>query len=246
MTKKLLEFILLVTGVVLTGYVAVETKFVHAFTTEQSIVIDNTDRAVNWDNVKEALLLLKETDEKDIYGLCLFVKGTNDINLSSCKLNLDRPIKNADVEHIVPASLLPAKQCNIDKNKRDACSSDSLYKEAYHNLHNLYYAQANLNRSKGDKLYCAEALGISQPSGFIAGKDCITPPVESRGIVARATLYMVETYKISVDDKYMRLMNSWNKRYRVTDSERKRAMAVDKMQPSIKCNKYVLPGCSTG
>ncbi len=240
--KKLLHALMFFGLVFLIAFVAKANGF-GSTESDKYILLDGKEKAVNWDNVKEALLLLKTPEEKDLYGQCRFIKNTNDVNLSSCKLSLDKPIKNADVEHIVPASVLPAASCSIDADKRDACSTDPVYKEAYHNLHNLYYAQANLNRSKGGKLFCEQGLKNKQPSGFALGEDCVVPPDAVKGIVARATLYMSDTYKMELSAPYARLMRRWDKLYPVTKEERERAVKANKMQPMVKCNGFVVLGC---
>lgn len=240
--KRFLHAAMLFSLVFLIAFIAKANSFDNTENTS-FILLDNKERAVNWDNVKEALLLLKTPEEKDLYGQCRFIKNTNDINLSSCKLALAKPIKNADVEHVVPASMLPAASCSIDKDKREACSGDPTYKEAYHNLHNLYYTQANLNRSKGDLLFCEHGLKNKQPSGFAVGEDCVVPPDAAKGIVARATLYMSDTYKMELSAPYERLMRKWDKLYPVTEEERERAAKANKMQPKVKCNSFVVLSC---
>ena len=56
------------------------------------------------------------------------------------------------------------------------------------------------------------------------------PPKNSRGLIARAYLYMSDKYKIRLSQAQRRLYEAWDRMYPVTESECLRNELINKVQ----------------
>ncbi len=166
--------------------------------------------------------------------------------------------KRIEWEHVVPAENFGRnftewrsgdKQCVTSKGKaykgrRCAEKINAEYRYMQADMYNLYPAIGSVNASRSN--YNFVMLGNVQNSfGSCAmkiEKRKVEPPVQSRGVIARAYLYMdtiYPSYKMSRQQR--QLMTAWHKIYPVNAWECERAKRIQKIQGNN--NQIVQQSC---
>lgn len=166
-------------------------------------------------------------------------------NLQSCGYVIKADEKRAErieAEHIMPAWEFGHNlSCweNVEKGKgRENCEDSSeLFNRMESDLHNLYPAVGEINKERSNYGFTEylqnkdrlEPFGHCQmyisPSHHLA-----LPPERSRGIIARAYLYMSYQYKIPLDKNHLELFYKWDKEFLPTPNECLRDTLIKEVQ----------------
>ena len=171
------------------------------------------------------------TNRVTLYCGCKF-NSHKEVNLSGCGYQYRKNLKRAsrtEAEHIVAASSfgntracwrepLCTKSNGTKYKGRKCCQKiDKDYRMMENDLHNLWPAVGEVNGDRSD--YSFRPLPeVESPYGqckfkvdFKARKA--EPTDISKGIVARAYLYMQETYNVNLSDSQEKLFLAWNKQF---------------------------------
>jgi deoxyribonuclease-1 len=166
--------------------------------------------------------------------------------------------KRVEWEHVVPAENFGRtfvewrtgdKQCVSSKGKtykgrRCANKVNAEYKYMQADMHNLFPAIGAVNAMRSN--YNFQMLPHVQ-SGFGSCAMKIEnrkaePPIEARGRIARAYLYMDDTYsRYSMSNAQKQLMSAWDKMYPVSTWECKREENIANIQKNH--NMFVERSC---
>jgi deoxyribonuclease-1 len=119
--------------------------------------------------------------------------------------------------------------------KREDCRQHSdAFNRIESDLHNLWPSRAAVNKARR-----------SHPFGIIKGenhvfKGCdfeldehrrlVEPRPEARGEIARSMFYMASTYGLEIRDRLGNTLKRWNKEDPVSDEERRRNDAIERIQ----------------
>lgn len=137
-----------------------------------------------------------------------------------------------NVEHIFPMSWV-TKELNCGTRK-ECRRYDDRFNHIEGDLHNLYPALTKINDARG-----------SLPFGMIKGEQrrygkCdieihskqrkVEPQPASRGNIARAMLYMADTYGFKLFKRQANLLNRWHKEDPPDAEERRRNDLIEKLQ----------------
>lgn len=138
-----------------------------------------------------------------------------------------------NIEHVFPMSWVTH---SLDCGKRKRCRQRSeRFNLIESDMHNLYPARADLNRARGAMAY-AEIPG---ERWLEAGCDLeidvrrrrVEPRPAVRGNIARAMLYMADTYpELELYSRQRALMERWNRDDPVDQAERERNRRIMRLQ----------------
>lgn len=130
------------------------------------------------------------------------------------------------------------------KGRKCAEKVNMEYRHMQADMYNLFPAIGAVNAVRGNKQYSELP---SAPSAFgtceakVDGKR-FEPPARSKGQVARAALYMADSYnKFRLSRQQEQLFNAWNKMYPVDQWECTRAKRIEKLQGNE--NRFVKEPC---
>ncbi|WP_150142673.1 endonuclease [Candidatus Enterovibrio escicola] len=176
-------------------------------------------------------------------------KGSGKPDLKSCGYEIRKEPKRAnriEWEHVMPAWNFGHQMQCWQEGGRKNCKKNKMFKKMEADLHNLVPAigEVNGNRSNYKFTQWNDTRGISygQCDMRIDFKSKqVMPPTESRGKIARAYLYMSETYKIKLSPQERKTMTAWNKLYDVTNWECEKNYKIIKIQGSS--NPFVSRQC---
>lgn len=158
--------------------------------------------------------------------------------------------KRIEAEHIVPASYFGKKrECWLKKSGRQNCeNTDKYFNLIESDLHNLYPSVGEVNNERQNFAF---SDSIKKPSSFgqcqmliDRKRQRVTPPERSRGVIARAYLYMSMMYGIELDAEHINLFNRWNKEYKPDQKECKRNLLIKEIQGNE--NPYISQKCKYG
>ena len=111
-------------------------------------------------------------------------------------------------------------------------------------MYNLFPAIGAVNAVRSNKQY-SELPGSQSAFGTCEAKvdgNRFEPPARSKGQVARAALYMADSYgKYRLSRQQEQLFNAWNKMYPVDEWECIRAKRIEKLQGNE--NRFVKEPC---
>lgn len=199
----------------------------------------NADRGPN--NFIEAKKIARQLHADrplTFYCGCEYDKQGN-IDLASCGYVIQKDQKRAlrlEWEHIVPVSLWGRKFqcwheavcCNNEgecSRGRNCCSQiNPEFAKMEADLHNLVPEIGELNAIRSNFSFAilpnkkAGQFGICEMK-VDASSQRAEPPAAVRGIVARAYLYMAETYNIALSPGQKQLYQSWNTTFPPTEWE---------------------------
>ena len=195
--------------------------------------------------------IFKELDDaKTLYCGCdIIFKGRGYMpDLESCGYKIRKNEKRArriEAEHIMPAWEFGHDMTCWKNSKRQGCSTDDqTFQLIESDLHNLYPAIGEVNADRSNYKYTETLRG----SGYGKCQMVIDrrrqralPPERSRGIVARAYLYMSEKYGVALDREHINLFNQWNNKYNVYKNECLRNKLITKVQGND--NHFVTEKC---
>ncbi|MBO6258545.1 MAG: endonuclease [Succinivibrio sp.] len=142
------------------------------------------------------------------------------------KIRQDKKRANRiEAEHIMPAyDFGHQMKCWQSKGRRQNCSeNDAQFQRMEGDLHNLYPSIGEVNADRKNYHYgdwnAKPGMYGKCPMVVDNQLKLAQPPHSSRGIVARATLYMAERYHIKISAEQQKLFLSWNKMYPPTPNE---------------------------
>lgn len=207
---------------------------------DRAVELVNSKKLVghrDFSNAKKVLPDIYQGMEEDFYCGCAYTKTV--VKFESCNF---QPRKNplragrVEWEHVVPAWVLGHQRKCWQQGGRKSCTdNDHVFQMAEGDLNNLVPAIGEVN---GDRNNFAYSAWTSSPVSMYG--ECRTivdfkerrvqPREEVRGRAARITLYMYETYKLSLSSQDKKLLCSWAKMYPVDDWERERNTRIIRWQ----------------
>mgnify|MGYP000851711717 CR=1 FL=1 len=137
-------------------------------------------------------------------------------------------------EHIMPAENFGRHLPCWQEGGRKACSKDPLFNKMEADMHNLVPSIGEVNGDRSNYRFAADLpkKGMYGECEFeVNFKDKRAyPKLDIRGDIARAYLYMSETYNINLSKQERQLMEVWHKQDPVSDWERVKNYRVSKIQ----------------
>ena len=142
-----------------------------------------------------------------------------------------------EAEHIMPAHRFGGKrECWITGRRQNCKDNDPYYLKMEADLHNLYPAVGEVNADRNNyhfvekinlkkisnakNIYSNLILGYGKCDILIdPTHHLVVPPAHSRGIIARAYLYMSRTYEIALTDDEQKRFEKWDREYPPTPNE---------------------------
>ncbi len=158
-----------------------------------------------------------------------------------------------EAEHIVPVwefahNMRCWKKVPKGEGRSNCENNDNYFNLIESDLHNLYPSIGEVNKDRSSYKFVSKLDSPDNPNGygqckmyFNSEKRIVQPTKRSRGIVARAYLYMHKIYNIPLDKEQLHLFRSWNQSYKVTDNECKRNYLINKIQGND--NPFVTEQC---
>lgn len=166
-------------------------------------------------------------------------------DLRSCGYAIQKDEKRAErieAEHIMSAwefghNLSCWTDAEIGEGRHDCEETSELFNKMESDLHNLYPAIGEVNKERsnyGFTEYLANRNTI-EPFGrcemYISPSDRLAlPPKRSRGIIARAYLYMSYRYQLPIDKNHLELYYKWDREFPPDGNECKRNHLIEKVQ----------------
>ncbi|MFQ6370765.1 endonuclease [Shewanella sp. YIC-542] len=149
-------------------------------------------------------------------------------------------------EHIVPAWEFGHQlQCWQQGGRKQCQQSSRQFNLMASDLHNLVPAIGEVNGDRSNYRFSQ----WNAPSGQYGACDMVVdfkarkvqPPERARGAIARAYLYMHDTYHLQLAPAQQRLFAAWNRQYPVDEKECRRDNAIAGVQGNH--NIYVQSVC---
>ena len=142
------------------------------------------------------------------------------------KGKLNKRARIIEVEHIMPAQNF-GKHLSCWKNGgRKACAKDPTFRKMESDMRNLVLAIGEINGDRNNFRYAQapKDLNYTQYGNCKVYTDFrlkrFYPADYSKGQIARAYLYMSETYNIKLSNQEKKLMESWDKMYPMNEFEK--------------------------
>lgn len=173
-----------------------------------------------------------------LYCSCPLYINKNKLNYDrkSCNYEIQNNAKRGmriELAHIVPPSFYKNDQ-NFNLINAD--------------LHNIYptigeLVANRLNYTFSDSIDDYNLKKNFGSCSFYIDRDqnTVTPPNKSKGIIARAYLYMQDRYQIKLSNKDQNLFNMWDKLYPPTKEECQRNIFIGRVQGNT--NKFISKKC---
>lgn len=201
----------------------------------------------NFSSAKKIAAVLFNENPKTLYCNCSYNR-LKVVDLKSCGMQDAKRFKRAhhiEWEHMMPAENFGRhfkcwreKFCVTKSGKayrgRKCCERiDPAFRQAEAELYNLWPAVGLVNQARSNYRYSP----LPARKGFFGCSieidtklRKVNPPASSRGIVARANLFMADKYKIRLSDSQRKLFNAWDKQYPPTPWEKKWAKKVAEIE----------------
>lgn len=169
-------------------------------------------------------------------------------NLNSCGYQVRKQAKRAnriEVELIMPAWDFGHELDCWKQGGRNKCSKNAKFKRMEGDLHNLYPAIGEINADRRN-FPLLNWTGNSSMYGKcpmivdFKGKRA-QPPQASRGMIARAYLYMAQKYSIPLSTKQKQQYNAWNQEFPPSEFECQRNVLIQHRQGNA--NPYISNKC---
>lgn len=150
-----------------------------------------------------------------------------------------------ELAHLMPASEFGHNLACWKAGGRKQCREDKTFSKMEGDLHNLY---PSIGAIKRDRLNFPFADWKGTPDQYgkcqmlIDAKDKrAQPPKEARGPIARAYLYMAETYKLTLTAEQRKLYTDWHEQYPATALECERNKLIAQKQGNE--NHFISDSC---
>lgn len=140
--------------------------------------------------------------------------------------------RRVNAEHVYPMSWVTRQlRCGGRERCRHTSARFNLIES---DMHNLYPALAEVNEARGAMAY-GEIPGehhLFENCDFEIDfhKRRVEPRPQARGRIARAMLYMADTYGLTLYKRQRRLMERWNREYPPDEAERGHNRRVKALQ----------------
>lgn len=219
---------------------------------------ENSDKPTHKYTYKEVGKILPKvyTDvlQRDLYCGCAY-KNKHDIDFSTCgyeprenpkRKSLERAHR-IEWEHIVTAhNMGHFRECWRNGGRKNCSASDDEFKYQEGDMHNLYPAIGEVNADRNNFMY---SQWSNKPELMYGTCETVVdfkmkkaqPRPEARGIIARVSFYMEDTYGIKLSKQDRQLFTAWDKMYPVTKEECLRDERIAKIQGNH--NKFVWEKC---
>ena len=170
------------------------------------------------------------------------------LDLDSCGYEVRKNANRAqriEVEHVMPAWEFGHQLQCWQNGGRKACGKVAQFKVMEGDLHNLFPSVGEINGDRGNFQFTdwngkPAKYGRCQMVIDFKLKQA-QPPKASRGQIARAYLYMAETYNIRLSNQQRRLYEAWNRMYPADQVECRRNELIAKEQGNL--NRFVTESC---
>ena len=174
-------------------------------------------------------------------------------DLRACGYQVRKQPKRAarvEIEHVMPAWEFGHQLGCWQKGGRRQCTSgkntDAAFKEMEGDLHNLFPAVGEVNGDRGNFQFTdwngtPTQYGKCEMVVDFKAKQA-QPPKRSRGIIARAYLYMADKYGIRLSRAQARLYAAWNRMYPPTANECRLNVLITAVQGND--NPFVTAACT--
>lgn len=199
----------------------------------------------SFNQAKKIVYAIYQAQPQTLYCGCAF-NEKKQVNLETCGYQIRRNetrARRTEVEHIVPASRMGKHRacwtqplCTRSNGKtykgRACCEKiDPEFRAMYTDLHNLAPAVGEINGDRKD--YTFDVVEGLSPYGLcdmrIDNKaKTAYPPERARGKVARAYLYMHQTYGIPLTEEEHQRFSQWHEQYPPTAWELARLEKIRK------------------
>lgn len=186
-----------------------------------------------------------------IYCGCPVTIERNRFNLSlkECGYKVRKQPKRAarvEIEHVMPAWEFGHQlQCWQDGGRKN-CAKNDTFKVMEGDLHNLFPSVGEVNGDRSNFQFSdwnGKPTQYGQCEMVVDFKQKMAqPPKRSRGVIARAYLYMSEQYGIRLSTAQRRLYEAWNRMYAPDDNECLRNQLIKAEQGND--NPFVTKACS--
>ncbi|SFS84844.1 deoxyribonuclease-1 [Succinivibrio dextrinosolvens] len=226
-----------------------------------SAMAQSDERPANFREAKKQMVIIfsKLNRPTTLYCGCdiIFPKsGGYKPDLQSCGYQIAGDYERGnriEAEHIVPVWEFAHKMnCwkSVEKGKgRSNCEdTDQIFNLIESDLHNLYPAIGEINKDRSSYAFVDKLSDADNPEGygqcrmyFNKNKYLVQPTARSRGIIARAYLYMNARYNLPLDLEHLRLYRQWSRTYKVDDNECKRNYMIKRIQGND--NPFVTEQC---
>lgn len=170
------------------------------------------------------------------------------VDLKSCGYEVRKQKTRAnriEYEHIMPAWEFGNQLACWREGGRKNCGKNSNFERMEGDLHNLVPAIGEVN---GDRSNFQFSQWNQQPYQYGKCEMIIdfknkqaNPPARARGQIARAYLYMADTYKIKLSNQQRRLYEVWNNQYAPDALECRRNQLIAQKQGNY--NPYISQKC---
>ncbi|MBO8415258.1 MAG: endonuclease [Proteobacteria bacterium] len=171
------------------------------------------------------------------------------LSLKECGYQVRKQPKRAarvEIEHVMPAWEFGHQlQCWQDGGRKN-CAKDDRFKEMEGDLHNLFPSVGEVNGDRSNFQFtdwngtptqygkCEMVIDFKQKQA--------QPPRRSRGVIARAYLYMADKYGIRLSNTQKRIYEAWNRQYQPDDNECLRNQLIEDVQGND--NPFVTKACA--
>lgn len=186
----------------------------------------------NFSQAKRIAKRIHQDHRRTFYCDCRYDKHAKKVDLKTCGYQAQKDKRRArriEWEHIVPVSAwgqsLPCWKNAICCKDKDLCykgrkccrASDPNFAKMEADLHNLVPAVGELNGLRSNYRFGVlgqkyKTVGACQMKVDPVARR-VEPPFKKRGMVARAYLYMAETYGMPLSDAQWQLFTAWNKEH---------------------------------
>jgi deoxyribonuclease-1 len=194
------------------------------------IAASATTIAGSWGTAKKwSKNIVYQGRDKTFYCGCTYSASQNKdgVDLSSCDYEMSGVLSyharadDLEQEHVVPASLMPARQfaCwngdglpKCSKGSRSCCERYDLNARAMiFDLHNIVPSVGQVNALRSNKRY-GEIAGedLKLACDFEWTKAVAEPPLSKRGEVARIWLYMHSQHGLVLQDDELEMYMQWS------------------------------------
>jgi deoxyribonuclease I len=189
----------------------------------------------SWNKTKNiADDVIHQGEQHEFYCGCRYQSdGDSDGSgtITSTRHSFEARARIIEWEHVVPASLMPARQfpCwNGPGGNRQRCERDPRARTMIFDLHNLVPAVGQVNALRGDDRY-ADLPDQSSDFGRCPIEDVkglFEPPDCKKGDVARIWLYMSVQHGVKIPDDERNMLIRWTRDDPVSPWEKRREQRV--------------------
>ncbi|GAA4874207.1 endonuclease [Ferrimonas pelagia] len=166
--------------------------------------------------------------QRSLYCACPFTNEGKRLipDLDACGYQVRKqPVRanRIEWEHVMPAWQFGHQRRCWQTGGRRQCQKDDAFRRMEADLHNLHPAIGEVNGDRSNYRFtvwgeAASQYGQCEMVVDFKGRRA-QPPMDSRGPIARAYLYMAEQYRIDLSDSQEKLYRAWHTMYPAQQDE---------------------------